>query len=308
MPVRRLRSAANIHSLHFEMACCGGEEAQEVIRTLWRYIASMPGWDVIDLPYILPDGPLAELTSVALNSGMLVEQRESWRALYISLKTDRAEGEPWSRTSTGQFRKKIARRWRQLEALGPLVLRRVHHYDPDALQRFYDLERSGWKGAAGTAIDCDPVTSRFYDLIAREAARFGYLSLYSLESCGRPVAAQFGFTCHGRYFLAKAAYDEQYSQYGPGHLLVLAVLRDCWERGVGEFDFLGPWMEDEAHWAKESRVVGHAWVFRRGFYGRLLHSIEFPIKNSVNKLLAMLVSEKTSARLKSFLAPRGELL
>jgi CelD/BcsL family acetyltransferase involved in cellulose biosynthesis len=167
------------------------------------------------------------------------------------------------------------------------VVRRVDEFDPESFRRFCDVEASGWKGRAKTAIASAADTLRFYEEVAREAARLGYLTFYFLESNGRTVAAQFGLTYRGRYFLVKAGYDESFAKFGPGHLLVLAVLRDCWQRGLWEFDFLGPWMEDEARWTERARAVEHAWILRKGLYGRLLHTLAFPIKERVKKLLRL---------------------
>ncbi len=94
------------------------------------------------------------------------------------------------------------------------------------------LEASGWKGAEGTAIQCDPRTRQFYDLVAQAAARDGYLSLDFLELNGKAIAAHFGFNLRGRYFLAKAGYDEAYRRQGPGQFLVNEILSETPQRGL----------------------------------------------------------------------------
>jgi hypothetical protein len=65
--------------------------------------------------------------------------------------------------------------------MGPLTAVQHRVADPVTLERFYELEGSGWKGRSGTAIACDSQTREFYDAIARAAADFGYLSLDFLE-------------------------------------------------------------------------------------------------------------------------------
>ena len=73
----------------------------------------------------------------------------------------------------------------------PVRLNRVVTTDPAALERFYELESSGWKGKGKTAIACSPAIRRFYDAIAKAGAQAGYFSLYLLE---------FGDTRGGRSF------------------------------------------------------------------------------------------------------------
>ena len=285
LPVRTLTVPANVHVNRFDVVRCAGPAGDQALDALWRHLENRPGWDRIDLPSHLQGGGPEELGRTASRAGFIFEKWQSSRSLHLPLRDQAGESEPWMVHTKPHFRKKVRRRWRKLNAVGPLVLRRVDQDDPEALQTFYEIERSGWKGSANTAIACRPDTRQFYDEIAREAARFGYLSMYFLESSGRPVAAQLGFTYRGRYLLAKGAYNEGYGKYGPGHLLVYAVLRDCWERRLADFDFLGPWMEDEAYWACDTRSLQHCCILRPGFYGRLLHTIHFPIKSRMKSIL-----------------------
>ena len=108
--------------------------------------------------------------------------------------------------------------------------------------------------------------------------------MYLLESNGRTIAGQFGLSYGGRYFVPKAAFDEEYKFYGPGHLIIESILKDLGERGFVEFDFIGPWMEWKGKWTKQSRP--HAWlyIFRKSAYGRLLHWLKFAAKPLVKHL------------------------
>jgi CelD/BcsL family acetyltransferase involved in cellulose biosynthesis len=285
LPVRTLTVPANVHVNRFDVVRCAGSSGDQALHAMWHYLENRPGWDQIDLPFHLPGGGLEELVQIASRAGFIVEKWESRHSVHVPLRDQAGESEPWMVHTKPRFRKKLRRRWRKLNAVGPLALRRVDQADPKALQTFYEIERSGWKGSENSAIACRPHTRQFYDEIAREAARFGYLSVYFLESSGRPVAGQLGFSYRGRYLLAKGAYNEEYGKYGPGHLLVYAVLRDCWERGLREFDFLGPWMEDETYWARDTRPLQQSWILRPGPYGRLLYTIRFAIKAHLKSIL-----------------------
>lgn len=290
MPIRRLRAAANFHSPRFDLVARRGPAGQAAIQALAKYFAEARGWDVIEFPFHLGNGPITNLAKAAASKGLIVETQESWHSLHLPIPS-RAENEsnsetaqPWMEGSSSQFRKQMRRRWSQLESQGPLVLRRSQGFDSEMFQRFCEVEQSGWKGKGGTAIASNRETLDFYRQIGQQAGESGGLSLYLLEFNGRAIAGHFGFEHRGRYLLQKAGYDEEFAKYGPGHLLVYAVLRDCWERGLKEFDFVGPAMDDEARWAKESRNVMRTVMFR-GVYGRLIHSIEYPIKKRVKTLL-----------------------
>jgi CelD/BcsL family acetyltransferase involved in cellulose biosynthesis len=89
------------------------------------------------------------------------------------------------------------------------------------------------------------------------------------------VAFHFGLEHHNRYFLLKPGYDETLADCSPGQLLVGEVLRDLSERGVEEFDFLGPQMPWKMEWT--DRLRPHCWTFiiRPTPRGRFLYGARF---------------------------------
>jgi CelD/BcsL family acetyltransferase involved in cellulose biosynthesis len=157
--------------------------------------------------------------------------------------------------------------------------------DSRALERFYNLERSGWKGSEGTAIASRTSTRSFYDGVARAAEPFEYLCLHFLELGQETLATCLGLTYGGKYFYLKPAYNERYAHLGPGHLLINAILRDCVRRGLTEFDLMGHWAEYKAKWTSLVHPHAYLYVFRKSTYGRALHAVKFSILPSVKRLL-----------------------
>jgi CelD/BcsL family acetyltransferase involved in cellulose biosynthesis len=173
------------------------------------------------------------------------------------------------------FRSSLRRKRRRIEEQGALRLRCFERAEPAALERFYELESAGWKGQKGTAIACDERTRRFYDGLADAASRHGYFSLYALECGGRVVAMQYCLSDRERCYLLKPAFDENFSKYSPGQLITQEILRDCLERGLTEYDFLGREAEWKGEWAEATRPQADCYIFRRGLAGRALHAWKF---------------------------------
>jgi CelD/BcsL family acetyltransferase involved in cellulose biosynthesis len=155
------------------------------------------------------------------------------------------------------------------------------------LEEGLELERSGWKGAGGTAISQSAETWGFYTEMARTAAYNGYLSLYFLRLDGEPVAFQYGFRYEGRYYLLKPAYSEAHAECSPGQLLMSEVVEACIAQGVREFDFLGPDMDWKREWAHEERR--HAWIyiFADTPYGRGLYRARFRWAKLAKELITL---------------------
>lgn len=123
--------------------------------------------------------------------------------------------------------KDLRRRRRRLDEAGAVTVEAI---GPDgdlagAVETFMDLERSGWKGRAGTALACDPRTAS----LARDLFRAGdgpvtaRADLMRLD--GRVVAASLALICNGTATLLKTAYDEDLRKFAPGILLEDEIVR-----------------------------------------------------------------------------------
>jgi CelD/BcsL family acetyltransferase involved in cellulose biosynthesis len=285
IPVKKLRCAANVHSCRFDIVCVRDGEGEAAVRAIWKFLAEHSGWDVIQLSDVPEGGALNVLADSARLGGFPVERKVSMCSPYLPLTGLDETKDPLVLQSSANFRSIVRRRERQLKAQGDVLLRRVTKADAEMLQSFYDLEGSGWKGKEGTAIACSEQTRQFYDEIARNGERFGYLSLFFLDFNGHPVAAQFGLTHAGRYFMPKLAIDESYRKSGPGHLLIHEIMRDCVENGICEFDFTGPWAEYKAKWTSINRSHFTLMIFRKNITGRILHILKFKMEANAKKIL-----------------------
>ena len=107
------------------------------------------------------------------------------------------------------------------------------------LERGFAVEASGWKGREGTAIVSKPETERFYRAIAESFHARGELACSSIELDGRVAAWDLSLLHHGRVFLLKTAYDEEFRKLAPGLVLRLSVIEDCFERGLAAHELLG---------------------------------------------------------------------
>ncbi len=257
IPYRRLRSASGVHSCRFDLLAEAGEE-EAAARAIFDHLASIPGWDVLELRDVPLGGRAERLLDLAAASGFSIGTWESMRTPYVVF-PESGGMEALRRGLSSKFRANLRRRRKKIAQGAELRLRRFDHAEPRVLEDFYRLEAAGWKGRRGTAIAADPRTRAFYDRVAAFAEAEGILALYSLERNGKPVAMHFGLASGDRYYLPKPAYDESFSSSSPGQLLMEDVLGDCVERGLHVFDFLGPQMDWKMDWT--DRVLPHRWCF-----------------------------------------------
>jgi CelD/BcsL family acetyltransferase involved in cellulose biosynthesis len=119
---------------------------------------------------------------------------------------------------------------------------------PHLLQQFFDVEASGWKGAAGTAIKCNPELVGFYSGLAQRLSDRGWLEWHFLDFDGEPVAGHFAIRFGRSLVLHKIGYDEKYARLGPGNLLFHHIVARAFaDEGIDEINCLTdmPW---HANW------------------------------------------------------------
>jgi CelD/BcsL family acetyltransferase involved in cellulose biosynthesis len=187
--------------------------------------------------------------------------------------------EPWHTSpivdTTGSFERYRAEKkshWREIERRRR-KLRREHLVEERLIEapadlegqltRGFQVEASGWKGRAGTAIASSPTTTRFYRLVAADLIRRDELRLSTLSADGCMIAFDFGLVHQARYFLLKTGFDESFRRYGPGLALRLSVIERCFELGLDSHEFLGSetdWKRLFATHARGHRVLrAYAW-------------------------------------------------
>jgi len=114
------------------------------------------------------------------------------------------------------------------EQLGAAVGVVDRSHEQAALDRFLELEASGWKGANGTALASHDGHRRFFVEMATAFAADGRFRLHMLEADGRAVAATCELQSGDALFGFKSAYDERHQRTAPGlQLLHETVLSFC---------------------------------------------------------------------------------
>lgn len=126
----------------------------------------------------------------------------------------------------GKKRKELRRQKNRISDLGELTFSR--HLDDAGLDiwahEFLALERAGWKGENGSALDCAPTTRTLFMQALNGAAARGKLERLELRLDGAPLAMLVNFLCPPGSFSFKTAFDEAYSRYSPGVLLQIENL------------------------------------------------------------------------------------
>jgi CelD/BcsL family acetyltransferase involved in cellulose biosynthesis len=109
-------------------------------------------------------------------------------------------------------------------------MRRGSAAGEDFLPEFLALEASGWKGQLGTAILKNPDLVTFYTSLVRRFAAEGRLEWHAIRVEDHLVAAQLAVRCGASLMLPKYAYNEDFAECTPGHLLMEEVIKEAFSR------------------------------------------------------------------------------
>jgi CelD/BcsL family acetyltransferase involved in cellulose biosynthesis len=119
-------------------------------------------------------------------------------------------------------RKKLRQHRRRLAEKGTLST--VIATEPEAiraaLEDFMQMEAAGWKGRQGTALLCDDGNAAFMRKAIVRMAALGSASIHALYLDARPISMQVVVRAGAAAFTWKTAYDEQFSDFSPGMLLL----------------------------------------------------------------------------------------
>ena len=158
-------------------------------------------------------------------------------------------------------RKELRRQRTRLAELGALAVKRRDDAEgvADWTRDFLELERSGWKGAAGSALASAAETVAMFRHCLASAAARGRLERLSLHLDGRPIAMLASFLTPPLAYSFKTTFDERFARYSPGVLLQLENLAMLGRPGIAACDSCA---------AANHPMIDHIWRERRAI-GRM---------------------------------------
>ena len=277
LPARKIRMPLSMPGAPNEVVMAREMDHEASLHAVWDVLKSLPDWDVLELPSVYEKTPILRLSQLADSEGY---KTGSWPLPPIpTIRLNRCDIAKLPPSSV--LRSRLRQAERRLSELGDLSLQCFEK--ADVVQRFFDLEASGWKGKGKSAILSDARSLQFFDEAAREAEKFKYLKLYYLELNGKLISAHFGMNYRDRYYAPKIAYEEAYREYRVGHLILSKIMRECAQQGIVEYP-MGVLEEWKTEWTKESTRRTFQCIFNESFRGRLLYAARFQIKPRLKKL------------------------
>ncbi|MCO6439777.1 MAG: GNAT family N-acetyltransferase [Nitrococcus mobilis] len=245
LSIRTLQAPANSHTPRFDLPGVPLTAVAAAMRSLHTSYAVFP--------FLAEDADL--LRHAAHDRGGLMLRRVPCEiAPYIACDGD-WDGYFASRSS--KTRQEWRRRQRRAAEIGFELTEcrtseTIERHFPTALE----VEASGWKGAAGSAIREDAPALAFYTSVVPKLAARGLVRLYLWRIEGRTAAFQLCIVDGDALRSLKIGFDPEFARHAPGQMLQLAILRELFqEDGIRRFDLLGPDTPPKRMWATGSEML-----------------------------------------------------
>ena len=287
IPARKLQAVFNLNTQRFDLIHGADEtERKEIIEALWKEIKKQKKWNVLELRLVKDGSWLNDLLALAGSENYKTGVWQMDSAPFITLpQGDDKEKliEDFSKGLKRRFRQELKRRLRRLKELGKVEFVTTREYSPELMQRFFELEARSWKGRGGTAVACDARVEKLHEDFACAVAAENALSIYELKLDGKTIAMSINIKYDQKTVFWKTSFDENYSRFSPGNLVIQEFLTDCIRNGSTELDMLSPATDYKKVWASGEREHFAFYVFQRGIIGYLLWKWKFSVISRLRK-------------------------
>jgi len=108
-----------------------------------------------------------------------------------------------------------------------------------ALDRFIQLEHSGWKKDAHIGVGKDETHRQFYLELLKGLSSKQNVSLAFLKVGDTDIAGDIIYSYKGKLYDRQTAYNPHYAEYSPGIILLSEIIKHYMERKYDEMDLQG---------------------------------------------------------------------
>jgi CelD/BcsL family acetyltransferase involved in cellulose biosynthesis len=277
-----LQSRTNAESYRYAFLSWQGRI--DIQEQLWRALCRSGACDVIRIEHVPDDSPtLTAAGTVAGELGWRCYVQPTFITPWCSLSRNR----PWDHGLTSRFKRNLRRGERRLAELGDVRFEVVTGTRlKEALEVFYRLEASGWKGRRGTAVVQRPQVKRFYESLVDRAPADVLIPILSVGS--EPVAAYVLRILGNSLFALKTGYDEAYAKYSPGLVLTSRVIRYALERGMERLDFMAGTVRWKVDWTRQCRPHYTVLLFAPSRAGQYAYWVRYGLREHAKRLPGVL--------------------
>lgn len=242
---------------------CEPEQAPVCVDAVFRFLAQRrDAWDVLRFDTVCADSALAR--SSALQNDYYNEAYAVSAAPYISLSGTFDE---YLGRFDGKQRYNLHSRIKKLSQLGVQYRRAEDH--AGALEELFALHerRASDKNIASTFSGAK--VRDFHRNLLERLNGTDLAEIVLLAAGNSSIAAAYNFKIGRRVFSYQNGFDPAWNRYAPGMALTYELVKEAFEKGNREYNFLQGREPYKAVWATDQRLLYNVQIYNDSAMGRL---------------------------------------
>ena len=156
------------------------------------------------------------------------------------------------------------------------------------LESLFRLHGKRWEIRGQDGVFASPSKRHFYQELSPLLLNRRWLRFYTLALNNGAVAHQYCFEYRNKMFLLQEGFDPEWDQYGVGNVLRSYVFRDCIERKLAAYDFLGGITEHKTSWGAVQKFSLSTAALTPGMKNKLFLSLPKAIATGKDRIRAIL--------------------
>ncbi|MDR3553676.1 MAG: GNAT family N-acetyltransferase [Syntrophobacteraceae bacterium] len=279
-----LKSMSNPHTCKYDIIV-HRERRVDVLAAMFRYIGEHIPWAVMELNYVPVSSPSVDLLRGFQGSGFYRMRILPWmESPYVAI-----EGS-WDSYFSGRD-KRVRKNWQNFERRanreGSSEVVSIHGGKDleKGVRAAFEIEKTSWKGAVGSAMAMSDAISGFYLDLAERMSCHGRFQLHFLNFNGQKIAFDYCLKYKDHFNVLKTGYNPAFSVHSPGRVLHVKVLRSLYDQGTfKKCDLLGTrdvWKEEFTNLAEPLIQVR---LYNRRFDAMLAYGVLRFLERTKKKL------------------------
>ena len=268
--LRKLTFVGNGLTDYHDLLIANGRR-EETLQILLEFIVNCKeNWDAIHFRNIRSDSPnLPILKGILRDTSFTFVERINIRSHYISIDCNWID---YYGALGKNIRSDIRRRLNYMTKIGKAEFIRLHEIDDimDTLSIIKSIHVKCRQAKGEISWYTDEKRFRFVSLILKRFGERKWLDLVFLKLNKRIVAYYLGFVYDNIVYFWNTGFDPEFSKVGPGKLLLHFWIKDSFEAGYREFDFMVGEEPYKRQWTSPMRPNYELFIFKNTARSNLL--------------------------------------
>lgn len=148
--------------------------------------------------------------------------------------------------------KTLIRSKNKFEEAGNVIYKQLNSSE---INECFQLHEMRWKRKYDASNFSEKEHRKFFgDIVNKENLSF-QVYVYGMKLGKRLIAFTYGFLCNGTFHFYRICHDNDFSVYGPGKIILMKLIEDCFLKEIQVFDFGLGYARYKSEWTDDKNII-----------------------------------------------------